>query len=95
LAIADLANFGFDAIIPRQEDSTMKVIRCRDVGVDCDFEAHGETVEDILNQCGEHAKTAHGMTEISDDLMEKVKAAIHDEGLQWRPLNWPQGWGTG
>ena len=27
----------------------MKVIRCRDVGVDCDFEAHGETVEDVLN----------------------------------------------
>ena len=58
----------------------MKVIRCRDVGVDCDFEAHGETEEDVLNQCGEHARTAHGMTEISDDLMQKVKAAIHDEG---------------
>ena len=59
----------------------MKVIRCRDVGVDGDVEAHGETVGDVLNQCGEHAKTAHGMAEISDDLLEKVKAAIHDEGV--------------
>jgi predicted small metal-binding protein len=58
----------------------MKVIRCRDVGVDCDFEAHGETVEDVLSQCGQHAATAHGMSEISEELLQKVKAAIHDEG---------------
>jgi len=41
---------------------------------------HGETVEDVLNQRGEHAKTAHGMSEISAELLEKVKSAIHDEG---------------
>jgi predicted small metal-binding protein len=58
----------------------MKVIRCRDVGVDCDFEARGTTVEDVMNQCGEHARTAHGMSELSQDLLEKVKSAIHDEG---------------
>jgi predicted small metal-binding protein len=57
----------------------MKVIRCRDVGVDCDFEARGETVEEVLNQCGEHAKTAHGMSEIPEELLQKVTAAIHDE----------------
>jgi predicted small metal-binding protein len=55
------------------------VIGSRDVGVDCDFESQGETVEDVLNQCGEHAKTAHGMSEISAELLEKVKSAIHDE----------------
>ena len=27
-----------------------KVLRCRDVGVDCDFVAKGETEEDILQQ---------------------------------------------
>jgi predicted small metal-binding protein len=43
-------------------------------------ERHAETVEDVLNQCGEHAKTAHGMSEISAELLEKVKSAIHDEG---------------
>ena len=48
----------------------MKLIRCRDVGVDCDFEARGATVEDVLNQCGEHARTAHGMSEISSELLE-------------------------
>jgi predicted small metal-binding protein len=58
----------------------MKVIRCRDVGVDCEFEAHGETVDNVLSQCGEHARTAHGMSEISSELLEKVKSAIHEEG---------------
>jgi predicted small metal-binding protein len=58
----------------------MKVIRCRDVGVDCDFEARGTTVEDIMSQCGKHARTAHGMSEIPEELLEKVKSAIYDEG---------------
>ncbi len=56
-----------------------KVIKCRDVGVDCDFEARGETEQDIMRQCAEHARTAHGMSEIPADLAEKVRAAIRTE----------------
>jgi predicted small metal-binding protein len=47
--------------------------------VDCDFEARGATEEDILRQAAEHAKKDHGMTEISPDLLAKVKAAIREE----------------
>jgi predicted small metal-binding protein len=57
----------------------MKYIRCRDVGVDCDFEARGATTEDVLAQCARHAKTDHGMEEIPPELAEKVQAAIRDE----------------
>ena len=56
-----------------------KVMKCRDVGVDCDFEARGETVEEILQQCSDHAKVDHDMDPIPPELVEKVKAAIHDE----------------
>lgn len=56
-----------------------KVIRCRDIGVDCDFEARGETVQEVLENCEEHARTAHGMDEIPAELVTKVKAAIRDE----------------
>jgi predicted small metal-binding protein len=52
---------------------------CRDVGVDCDFVARGETVENILRQCAEHARSAHDMTEIPPELADKVRAAIRDE----------------
>jgi len=56
-----------------------KVIRCRDVGVDCDFEARGQDVQEVLEKCTEHARLAHGMEEIPADLAVKVKAAIRDE----------------
>ncbi len=56
-----------------------KVVRCRDVGVDCDFVARGQTEQEILDQCAEHARTAHGMREIPAELMEKVRAAIREE----------------
>lgn len=57
----------------------MKVIRCRDVGMDCDFEARGETEQEIMQQCAAHARTDHGMTEIPAELATKVRAAIHEE----------------
>jgi predicted small metal-binding protein len=55
-----------------------KSISCRDVGVDCDFQATAETVEGIMQQCMEHARDAHGMTEIPPELAAKVQAAIRE-----------------
>jgi predicted small metal-binding protein len=56
-----------------------KIVSCREVGVDCDFEARGETEQEVLRKCTEHAKSAHGMDEIPADLAAKVRASIHDE----------------
>lgn len=56
----------------------MKAINCRDVGVDCDFEAVGETVDEVMRKCVEHGKEAHGMQDIPPDLASKVQAAIRD-----------------
>jgi predicted small metal-binding protein len=56
-----------------------KVIRCREVGVDCDFEARGETEQEVLNKCVEHGRSAHGIQELPPELAEKVRAAIHEE----------------
>ena len=56
-----------------------KIVNCRDVGVDCDFTARGETDQEIMQQCAEHARTAHGMTEIPAELADKVRAAIREE----------------
>jgi predicted small metal-binding protein len=55
-----------------------KTITCRDVGVDCDFQATGETVDDVLRQCADHAKSAHGMEEIPPELAAKVQSAIRE-----------------
>ena len=56
-----------------------KTVSCRDVGMDCDFVARGETDEDILQQCTEHARKDHGMTEIPAELADKVLGAIRNE----------------
>jgi predicted small metal-binding protein len=57
----------------------MKTVSCRDVGVECDFEAHGQTDEEIIKQCEKHARTQHGMEKLSADMIAKVKAAIREE----------------
>jgi predicted small metal-binding protein len=56
-----------------------KIVSCREVGVDCDFEARGETEQEVLQKCAEHAKSAHGMDEIPPELASKVRSSIHDE----------------
>ena len=56
-----------------------KVLKCRDVGVDCDFVARGATVEEVMAKAQEHAGKDHGFTEIPPELAEKAMAAIHDE----------------
>ena len=55
-----------------------KTVNCRDVGVDCDFVAKGETEEEVLQQCADHARTAHGI-EISPELATKVRTAIRED----------------
>jgi len=53
-----------------------KEIRCRDVGVDCDWVATGETEEEIMKKAAEHAKKDHGMNEIPPELVQRVREAI-------------------
>ena len=55
-----------------------KTVSCRDVGPDCDFTARADTEEELLRQCAEHAREAHGMTEIPPEVAEKLRAAIRD-----------------
>lgn len=56
-----------------------KVLRCRDVGFDCDFEVRAQTEEELLKQAADHARTVHEMKEIPEEVLVKVRAAIRDE----------------
>lgn len=56
----------------------MKQLRCKDVGMDCDFECRGQTEEEVLRKAAKHAAEAHGMKQIPADKVAKVKAAIRD-----------------
>jgi len=55
-----------------------KKLACGDLMPGCDFVAEGETEEEVLTKAAQHAQSAHGIEEITDDLVAKVKSAIKD-----------------
>ena len=55
-----------------------KVIRCRDVGFDCDGVIRAETEDEAMRQAAEHARTVHGV-EVTPEVAEQVRAVMHDE----------------
>lgn len=50
--------------------------RCKDIGMDCGFEAKAESMEQLMPKITKHASEIHNMKEISEDLKQKVSAAI-------------------
>ena len=62
-----------------------KVLRCSDVGFECDGVIRAETEEEVMQQAAEHAKTVHDVQELTDEIVQKVKAAIQDEQQQQNP----------
>ncbi len=56
-----------------------RVLYCNDLVPGCKFEARGDSDEEILAEFADHISTAHGMTDISDRILEMVRKAIHEE----------------
>lgn len=55
-----------------------KLLRCRDLGPDCDFEACGETKEEVLKTAVDHARAMHGLQDISEKDRVRLQQAIQD-----------------
>ncbi len=55
-----------------------KLLRCRELGTECDFEACAETAEDAMKIAIDHAGAVHGLKEISDRDRRRARAAIQD-----------------
>lgn len=56
-----------------------KVIRCRDVGYDCDGVIRARNEEDAMRMAAEHAKSVHGLQQVSPQIESKLRLAMHDE----------------
>lgn len=56
-----------------------KVIRCRDVGFDCNGVIKAKTEEEAMRLAGEHAKNVHGLKEITPEIIEKIKSVMIEE----------------
>ncbi len=55
-----------------------KLLRCRDLGMDCDFEACGEDAEEVLKTAVDHARAIHGLKDVSEKDRLRAKAAVQD-----------------
>lgn len=56
-----------------------KVMKCADVVPGCDYVARGNSEEEVLKSAAQHAKEDHGMDSIPNEVLAKVKSAIHEE----------------
>ena len=56
-----------------------RVLYCNDLIPGCKFEARGDSDEEILAEFVDHISTVHGLSEISDAILEMVSKAIHEE----------------
>ena len=53
------------------------LIRCRDAGVDCDFQARASSVDEVMQACADHGIKEHNMKGFGPDLYLKMKNCMH------------------
>jgi len=56
-----------------------KELRCGDLMSGCSAVVEGRDENEVMTKAAEHAKSEHGLDQISPDLAGKVRAAIHDK----------------
>ncbi len=57
----------------------MKVLNCKDVGVNCDFQARGRTSGEVLKKATLHAKKDHNIKTVTKDYLDSWRMKIHEE----------------
>ncbi len=55
------------------------VLRCRDIGFDCDGVIKAENEEQLMKRVAEHAGDVHQVTEVTPELVEKVHEVVFEE----------------
>ena len=56
----------------------MKIFRFSEAGVDCSFEVHGSTDEEVLKKVSDHARKGHDL-EVTEDWLDACRSLIHEE----------------
>jgi len=56
-----------------------KILRCGELMPGCNTVIEGQDESEVMQKGAEHAKSAHGMSEIPPDVAQKVRGAIRDK----------------
>jgi predicted small metal-binding protein len=54
----------------------MYTLKCGDIVEGCDAKIESDSLDDLMRQAVQHASDAHGLTDLDDATVEKVKEAI-------------------
>lgn len=57
----------------------MKAFACREVGMNCEWKTAGRDDEEIIERIRQHARVEHGLEQVPEDLIEKVRASLAEE----------------
>jgi predicted small metal-binding protein len=60
------------------QEAFMKAFECNKVVPNCNAVIRGKDEQEVMTKAAEHAKSAHGMQSIPDDVAKKVRSAIHE-----------------
>lgn len=60
-----------------RQEATMKQLKCRDAGFDCEGVIQGESVDDVLSQAGPHAKEVHGV-DVTPEMAGRLRTLVRD-----------------
>ncbi len=55
-----------------------KQFECKDIGMNCGFRTKAKDEQSLMKKIAEHARVAHKIKRIDDELMEKVRSAIKE-----------------
>ena len=58
------------------QEAPVMSFRCKDIGMDCPFEAHGSTAHELMRKFIDHAEPVHNMQILSADFIFDVHNAI-------------------
>ena len=56
-----------------------KVIRCKDVGFDCEGVIKANTENEALALAADHAKKVHGLKDVTPEIVAKIKSVMRTE----------------
>lgn len=63
----------------KEGESVRQVFYCSEIFHDCRFVASGSSRDEVVAQAARHAREAHHLEEITPEIAELVRAAIHQQ----------------
>jgi predicted small metal-binding protein len=64
-----------------REEAVMKILACKDGGMDCEYTAFGATAEEVIRKVSEHGGQYHGIYEFAPGYLDAWREKIHESAI--------------